>query len=354
MQYALFGTHAAPVSDVSPDRAIVMISPFPEPPQMGSAPQTPPGLVATLLALVPVLTQQARFQLSELAPAVSPNDPTRFLISPRRRLPPPAGDGRDERFTIACGLLGGFGGFFDVSFRAHDFQLGRRNCQMFLKNNFTVPAGGVVTGDTLPDGTIPVIPLLGDAAAEVGLPLWPTIDEARFADLVLHVRRRIVAVVPALIEEQASNVYLLLALRFGWYWFLRDRTVRHIAGLIRTDLVRRRQIDGYDLPNAVVQALPPSGGKGPRAEDDIACIVAALIDPGFDYRTQAGLAADLELDRDFVGAVLSALTDTTVPEKLRAWRQGEHWTSWPRRPAWPWRFGATRWLREHFAPPTIG
>lgn len=34
---------------------------------------------------------------------------------------------------IACGALGGFSGFFDHSFRQHDFFLGRENCRRFLR-----------------------------------------------------------------------------------------------------------------------------------------------------------------------------------------------------------------------------
>ncbi len=38
--------------------------------------------------------------------------------------------------AIACGCLGGFGGFLDKSFRKHDFRLGQINCKSFLRNHF--------------------------------------------------------------------------------------------------------------------------------------------------------------------------------------------------------------------------
>ena len=51
------------------------------------------------------------------------------MISPTRE-----GANPDEakRVPIACGVLGGFGGFLHESFRRHDYLLGRRNAQAFL------------------------------------------------------------------------------------------------------------------------------------------------------------------------------------------------------------------------------
>lgn len=54
-----------------------------------------------------------------------------YIISPKR------GDYSGEK-AIACGSLGGFGGFISKEFRIHDYFLGRANCQKFLKDYFTV------------------------------------------------------------------------------------------------------------------------------------------------------------------------------------------------------------------------
>ena len=54
---------------------------------------------------------------------------------------------KNERYAIATGVLGGFGGFLDESFRAHDYQLGRRNCQKFLRDIFSVGEGHPFVGD---------------------------------------------------------------------------------------------------------------------------------------------------------------------------------------------------------------
>lgn len=47
-------------------------------------------------------------------------------------------DQNDKRVAnpIACGALGGFSGFFSKEFRDHDYKLGRKNCQNFLRYYF--------------------------------------------------------------------------------------------------------------------------------------------------------------------------------------------------------------------------
>ena len=53
---------------------------------------------------------QARFKVGEIVPALDPDDHSRFLIAPHRKL-----NAKEERYTIACGLLDGFGDFLDES-----------------------------------------------------------------------------------------------------------------------------------------------------------------------------------------------------------------------------------------------
>src|ERR1700761_7931865 len=56
--------------------------------------------------------------------------------------------------ALQCARLGAFGGFFEREFRAHDYALGRRNCQKFLRDHFILPEGNVVMHEglsSLPD-----------------------------------------------------------------------------------------------------------------------------------------------------------------------------------------------------------
>ena len=117
-------------------KAIILIAPFPsfaELPQLNSG----TSILEVLPQLMTGLIQQARFKPEELAMAVSDKVFSRFLISPIRPAPP--ANEYAVHYPIASGTLGGFGGFIDESFRRHDYLLGRRNAQAFLRWNFALP-----------------------------------------------------------------------------------------------------------------------------------------------------------------------------------------------------------------------
>jgi hypothetical protein len=86
-QYALMGDSLAEKTSAGDaDRAVLMVSPFPEPPSFLPDRQPAPELVAVLRALFPALIDQARFKTSELVPAMNPADNSRFLIAPNRNI----------------------------------------------------------------------------------------------------------------------------------------------------------------------------------------------------------------------------------------------------------------------------
>lgn len=71
--------------------------------------------------------------------AINDENTSCFLISPRRR------DLEENKVfegsnAIACGTLGGFGGFIHEDFRKHDFFLGRSNCKSFFQKHFKFEA----------------------------------------------------------------------------------------------------------------------------------------------------------------------------------------------------------------------
>jgi hypothetical protein len=86
------------------------------------------------------MLEQMRAKPEQLAAALDDSCPGQFLIAPTRRRRNFNGVekevGGDE--AIACGSLAGFGGFIDKEFRVHDYFLGRFNCEMFLRNYFTI------------------------------------------------------------------------------------------------------------------------------------------------------------------------------------------------------------------------
>jgi len=130
------------------DRAVLMIDPFPEGPEMALASTDPEGrdreasLLYTLRRLLPSLIDQARFKPTELLNATDTAIHSRFLVAPSRTTP--GGVKLRGAMAIASGFLGGFGGFFDRRFRAHDYRLGQHNCRSFLRKYFVLDGANPV------------------------------------------------------------------------------------------------------------------------------------------------------------------------------------------------------------------
>jgi hypothetical protein len=117
------------------DRAVVLIAPFPNLARL-PADDAHTGLASIVPRLAAALLEQARFKPDELALAENPTIFSRFMISPART---DHGNPAAVRYPIASGTFGGFGGFLHESFRRHDYLLGRRNAQAFLRWVFALP-----------------------------------------------------------------------------------------------------------------------------------------------------------------------------------------------------------------------
>ncbi len=171
--------------------------------------------------LVTVLLSQSRFLGESLAVLTSGAAFSRFVIAP-------SDPSQKQKNALQCASLGAFGGFMERSFRAHDFLLGRRNCQMFLKTYFRLPLGNPIIsegqtqagiyataiaarfandpppGVTVPPADkvwMPVIPLVGSAFNPVSYPARGTINRdavQTIADLIL---KRLDAIKDPLLAE---------------------------------------------------------------------------------------------------------------------------------------------------------
>ena len=124
-----------PATNVSDfDTTILMIDPFPN---YDESPADYFNLQAIKFAstqLLGAMRQQLMIKSDLLEKAYDDYDYSRFMIAPIR-----TSGGVTQKESIACGALGGFGGFFNRDFRVHDFMLGRRNCQRFIQCYFSVP-----------------------------------------------------------------------------------------------------------------------------------------------------------------------------------------------------------------------
>ena len=259
--------------------AIVMIDPFPNTNNFDRNDDFHKSF--TLLRLAPrilhALISQARFKPEELTRAIDPDNYNQFLIAPARSGGPAA-----KNFPIASGGLGGFAGFLARDFRAHDFQLGRRNTQQFLRRHFVFPevlsdgrpnplfvnwspaardrhrvwwdaknrfvdpatkkvkdeAGHWVDPQQPVLGFLPIVPLLGRAAQDEQSPTWPTYPRKKLDDLRTQITGRAKHVAERLISNVNGRLTRFF-LRRAWWLKRSDIIQEHFLAPIRENLDMR-------------------------------------------------------------------------------------------------------------------
>jgi len=203
--------------------AVITVTPFPATSSFDpSAAKADAAVEKGLANLASVFMTQSRFFGESLALIMNPRNASRFLIAPSDNTLPP------NQPALQCASLGAFGGFFDRKFRAHDFMLGRRNCQWFLRTQFVlteaneliregirglsaeqkkafrVPTGygkAAATKVTL----YPIIPLCTkELQAEIPVPTRLKMGPAQLQDIVTLIYERGRAVIPALTAKLAT------------------------------------------------------------------------------------------------------------------------------------------------------
>ena len=152
------------------DRAVVTISPFPSRMDFNAkADFDKEAEVGTaLLSLASTLIASSRFFGESLALIVDGTF-SRFMIAPSGQQVP-------GQQALQCGSLGAFGGFFEKAFRQHDYQLGRRNCQQFLRTQFLLPTANPIIAGGLPAngaGRAAMVQQFGGPAPSANFPQWP-------------------------------------------------------------------------------------------------------------------------------------------------------------------------------------
>jgi hypothetical protein len=320
--------------------AVLMVDPFPEGPEFPPDDQEDATVLDIARALLPILKNQARFKPDELAAALDDQVFSRWLIAPTRAKTVT----QDETYAIATGVLAGFGGFLDESFRAHDYQLGRRNCQRFLKKVFVVGERNPLVWDenggrpkwsdaAFQDSRFryldekkqkhfcPIIPLVGDAEPEVPEPVWPRIDGRRLDGIEKRIEARTAYVVPKLLNFKSVSPLLNWALRQAWTLFGKTTLLTFVFSTIRADLIRRNQLKGWQTYSDAARE-----------------VIAELSLSAYDYRTingSNGLCKTLGLSEAHVRDALIEVRKRK-PELIWSGQVGnqECWTLAARRPSW--------------------
>ncbi|MGE5145191.1 MAG: hypothetical protein ACM3N5_00505 [Candidatus Eiseniibacteriota bacterium] len=202
------------------DRAVIMIDPFPNGSDVSAEYKFEPDLVSVIKRMFGALKEQARFKPEELELAAEEEVYSRFVISPIYDATV------DPTIAIASAIMGGFGGFFAESFRRHDFQLGRRNCQRFLQRHFVLPLDNPIFDGWRNDPVrrnkyafedmdakgqrrwyAPIVPLMDrlnpdvDPNAEIPLPARPRAADVDLATVRQAVRARVNLVGPRLLNS---------------------------------------------------------------------------------------------------------------------------------------------------------
>ena len=112
---------------------LIMIDPFPN--YISANPfkikEIKEDLFPTIPQLISTLRNQASFKENDVTDMFDDNT-DKNMIWPTRY----DENNKPLKNTIACGSLSGFAGFINRDFRVHDFMLGRKNCQSFLRHYF--------------------------------------------------------------------------------------------------------------------------------------------------------------------------------------------------------------------------
>lgn len=232
------------------DRAIILIDPFPEkaPVQKDKDGKLQGDRISSAFGLIGSWIDQSRFSTAEMALAEDDQVYSRFMIVPDRHQ-----SSTSKMFDLASGSLGSFGGFLSEAYRRHDFFLGRRNCQQFLRRYFSVPVSndklarrinpellqegkGLVFRDEAGQLQIPLIPLYGKLADEERYPDWPvdSFDPATLSDALT---KRLDALESAIGEIPFFKDHPLRKAELWAGWKLAKRSlVELLISTIRDDL----------------------------------------------------------------------------------------------------------------------
>lgn len=165
-------------------RVVILIDPLTE--DKSRTPDDPKGLFSTLLQLVMSPIEQSRYSATDMAQIKDEGIYSRYMIAPSRGHPELTPVSWGPSLSLMTAPLHAVLGFSCRDYRQHDFFLGRRNAQNFLRRYFVLPADHWLI-QSLPksvwrDGErvtrngvdhYPILPLRGRAALEQPLPEWP-------------------------------------------------------------------------------------------------------------------------------------------------------------------------------------
>ena len=247
--------------------AVLMIDPFPS--ELPSTFKINQQLFSTIGYTLNAMTQQMRAKPAPLIDAMDANKAGQFLIAPVRPISMNEQEGNkiEGSAAIACGAFDGFSGFMNKEFRIHDFYLGRYNCEMFLRNYFTIPAKELAAHPIFSEGykgidkssfksfhgdAYQIIPIFSQI--EKGyfpMPIfssgshWPSVDPAMVKKFEPAIKKRVEAL---LLYAFPLTGFWGFILRISAKWLLSKKIGSQLVGLIQRSLEKHGLINDDDSP----------------------------------------------------------------------------------------------------------
>ncbi|WP_335966719.1 patatin-like phospholipase family protein [Galbibacter sp. PAP.153] len=251
--------------------AIVMIDPFPNQDNSPSLFNPDRDILNVAKGMFKALRNQVMFNQDGILDALSLSDRTKFLVAPSRKTIINGAAVR-EQHHLASSPISGFAGFMDDSLRKHDFELGRKNCQDFLRYHFSVKEEniekrlGVTMSPESMDRFLYTIPAQGNSGkkffpiipdmkvtkafntqfdfetygtdAVIEYPQYPKIDLHTFEHLY---RKPIKKRLKMLVRSISGNWFLT----FGYLLFYRRKTYKMVLETIKDSLKEAGLLQKY-------------------------------------------------------------------------------------------------------------
>lgn len=116
--------------------AVIMVDPFPNK-DTDTSSRSGNGILDVAKGMFKSLRNQVMFNQDGILDALNLKNRTKFLIEPVRKIEQ-NGVLKVAKNVLASAPISGFAGFLSADLRKHDYQLGRYNCQAFLRYHFCV------------------------------------------------------------------------------------------------------------------------------------------------------------------------------------------------------------------------
>ncbi len=192
------------------------------------------SLFENLGKMFSTLWNESSFKEPEVTGILNKDNLSEFIVSPTLGCAEDMNHG-----ALATSYLGGFAGILHGKIRHHDYLLGRRNAQSFLRKHFAVDlekasSNPIFAGiekyaaENYPNQKrIPIIPLKGTAVKECERPEWPKFSKKEVSQVDRWMDTLVLSRLRAVLDASVESFFP----SSGWFnplRFVSTRTVRFI------------------------------------------------------------------------------------------------------------------------------